>query len=550
MEPADLPLFSSGSSQSFVMSRHYDDEFDFAHLLCPLNEMSPTEETEETIPQAKSDLFSVVYSPRGGGMSREDQHNTGQEAMLAPSTSAEAPQSAAEKRSKQQRQTTSVTAIKESCPQSQPQKMLWISPKLLWSAARKVIDSTTGMPGFRNVSSYTEDTQIGSRKDHKFAELDSIIENSSTTNHLKDNQRWLDDTKWFASETSPPKEASTLKGCNKHSLRSWMNKFSETAQAIKTIRKILESFPKYGVVDLIGLYLPKDVILSIISLSRVQRVVKYVNSRDSSNANATVDSVDNASPIEREMLDDLARYAKFAHAAYGWKGLAAFCGKLHFGGDYHALMKRTGIHRRDILMANWHSRTNRLAFFLVDDVERKAIFLSVRGTMSPCDILTYLYVSCENFFVEDKSDIVEIGDIEHDNDEVSPNSTLSPIIVARAHKGMVDAATSISKMTGKIITDELRSKKDYLLIILGHSLGGGVAGHLADITKALSQLCQEKSFRKEILQRTCFGKLSSLRDIPKSDLLFSECNELFTQAYGIRETVSTRENIPHGWVVV
>ncbi len=46
-------------------------------------------------------------------------------------------------------------------------------------------------------------------------------------------------------------------------------------------------------------------------------------------------------------------------------------------------------------------------------------------------------------------------------------------------------------------------------------------GHLADITKALSQLCQDKSFRDEILQRTRFGKLTTLKDIPDSDLLFS-----------------------------
>ncbi len=46
-------------------------------------------------------------------------------------------------------------------------------------------------------------------------------------------------------------------------------------------------------------------------------------------------------------------------------------------------------------------------------------------------------------------------------------------------------------------------------------------GHVADVTKALSQLCQDKRFRDEILQRTRFGKLSTLRDIPESDLIFS-----------------------------
>jgi hypothetical protein len=128
---------------------------------------------------------------------------------------------------------------------------------------------------------------------------------------------------------------------------------TETAQALRTIRKILESFPEYGVVDLFGLYSPKDVILSIIALSRLQSIV-------SNQQNAKIKSTDkDNNSIDEETLNDLAYYAKFAHAAYGWKGLAAFCGRLHLGGDSRALVKRCGIHRRDILMANWHSRANR-----------------------------------------------------------------------------------------------------------------------------------------------------------------------------------------------
>lgn len=119
---------------------------------------------------------------------------------------------------------------------------------------------------------------------------------------------------------------------------------------------------------------------------------------------------------------------------------------------------------------NCYLYTRNQAFFLVDDVERKAIVLSIRGTLSPRDILTDLCASCENFFVEDKSG---------DDGRGYANSSLSTIMVGRAHKGMVYAAKSISKMTGKIITDELRSKADYSLVIVGHSLGGGVAGKLS-----------------------------------------------------------------------
>lgn len=115
------------------------------------------------------------------------------------------------------------------------------------------------------------------------------------------------------------------------------------------------------------------------------------------------------------------------------------------------------------------------------DVERKALVLSIRGTMSPRDILTDLCASCENFFVEDESNFVEIGDIEGDSDmnsDVSHDTVavISPIMVGRAHKGMVDAAKSVARITGKIISDELRAESDCSLVIVGHSLGGGVAG--------------------------------------------------------------------------
>lgn len=120
------------------------------------------------------------------------------------------------------------------------------------------------------------------------------------------------------------------------------------------------------------------------------------------------------------------------------------------------------------------------AFFLVKDVDRKTLVLSIRGTMSPRDILTDLCASSENFFVEDRSDLIEIGDIESEGGACNTTDlkmpTTSPIMVGRAHKGMVDAAKYVARITGKIISDELRSAKEYSLVVVGHSLGGGVGG--------------------------------------------------------------------------
>lgn len=309
----------------------------------------------------------------------------------------------------------------------------------------------------------------------------------------------------------------------------------ETANALKTIRNIIEKFPEYGVVDLFGMYSPKDVIWSIVALSRLQHVLETSEPR---NKESTVQITD------KQLLDELAYYCAFANAAYGWKGFA-FCGRLHLGGDYRVLARSTGIDRRDIITANWSSKANRPAYYIARDVKRKAIVLAIRGSFSPRDILTDLCASCENFIVEDELQIGEIGYYR--------NFTTPQLRFGRAHKGMVDAARTISAMTGKIVSDELDAHPDYKLVIVGHSLGGGVAaiiaamwqrrfrnrvrsigygnpcvfplnvtkvfdniitvqvcgdpfatislGHLADSTKAVSKLCQDKGMRDGILKR-------------------------------------------------
>ena len=196
------------------------------------------------------------------------------------------------------------------------------------------------------------------------------------------------------------------------------------------------------------------------------------------------------------------------------------------------------------------------AFYIARDTKKKTIVLGIRGSLSPRDILTDLCASCENFLVEDNS---EIGDIAVEED--INNATIPPLIVGCGHKGMVDAARSVARMTAKTISDELDAHKDYSLVIVGHSLGGGVGaiicamwerrfhgrlrsigygnpcvfplnitgsfdniisvqgsgdpfsvislGHLADTTKVISTLCQDRGLRDEILERTKATDVSS-----------------------------------------
>jgi hypothetical protein len=158
---------------------------------------------------------------------------------------------------------------------------------------------------------------------------------------------------------------------------------SETAKAFKTIRGIIERFPEYGVVDLFGMYRyevmktnaqaniewifspimyllvtptnsPKDVAWSFLALSKLQYILEHDAEDEVRNMR-----LDNDIVLNKRFFEELAHYCSFASAAYGWKGFA-FCGRLHpFGGNYRMLARSTGIDRRDIVIANWHSKANR-----------------------------------------------------------------------------------------------------------------------------------------------------------------------------------------------
>ena len=236
-------------------------------------------------------------------------------------------------------------------------------PKRLINVARNFIGRLKKPKAKQNTQE-----EEGEVVDHTFDELDRIIESTNSTmeritididydvptieKEEDDNNGWL--------ETWPPlpRHMKNSRKQQERTIRTFLNKMenkfvsSETAKALTTIRNIITKFPEYGVVDVFRMYSTKDIILSIVAFSRLQGL-------DAATYDPKQDNNSNDVTVDRELVDDLAHYCAFANAAYGWKGFA-FCGRWHpFGGNNRMLIRSTGIDKRDIVTANWHSRANR-----------------------------------------------------------------------------------------------------------------------------------------------------------------------------------------------
>ncbi|KAK4878368.1 hypothetical protein RN001_010874 [Aquatica leii] len=187
-----------------------------------------------------------------------------------------------------------------------------------------------------------------------------------------------------------------------------------------------------------------------------------------------------------ELFQTVIRYVYFAVRAYGWPmyamtkkmGLCRICSKasccfpnLRNGIEViedncchlnrAALQTLSELGNIEIIYATYHVDIGKTPFFIALDYDREKIVISIRGTLSMNDILTDLNAEAERIPVEPLRDDF-LG-----------------------HKGMVSAAVYVLE---KIKAEKLLERahnyrtfigtKDYDLVIVGHSLGAGIASIL------------------------------------------------------------------------
>jgi hypothetical protein len=322
-----------------------------------------------------------------------------------------------------------------------------------------------------------------------------------------------------------------------------------------SIRSILRNAQNHhGIVNVFTNRSVTDIVTATIALHRLQTAALQHNAREPSCERLGRRRRRRRRLVVRHeaaLMRDLAHYAVYAHAAYGWVLDLATRQRLHWG-NAHCLMRQANVHNRsDIVHANWQSQTHRPAYYIIRDRQRRSIVLAIRGTWSPQDVLTNLCCSSQ-----------EMDNVPSFwNGNCLPNWfwPLPPRSYRSCHAGMVQAARAVQQDCQTILARELQLHPDYTLVLVGHSLGGGCAailgtllerqhpnlqvycygppgvvpdkaqlhpnivsvicqgdpvgcwslGHVADVSTALVRLCQDAVLRDNILWRTSASPMNA-----------------------------------------
>jgi len=254
----------------------------------------------------------------------------------------------------------------------------------------------------------------------------------------------------------------------------------EGVDAFRRVRDSLEHLEdEHGVVDVFSKHRKIDIAASLLALGRLQTVAAIAaqdnggNSTTSEASSASLSSSSSSSyslsscPLvdDADFIEDLAYYAVFADAAYGWKMDLVMRRRLSLRGDLHSVLRTTKIPEDDVVDCKWESRAHRPAYFIVRDRRKKSIVLCIRGTWSPHDFLTDMCFTADEY--EIPSPDGRSHSHRHHGRRRRHRRRWGKRTI-RAHHGMLEAARLVQQDVEDILIEEMEANPDYALVLVGH----------------------------------------------------------------------------------
>ena len=294
---------------------------------------------------------------------------------------------------------------------------------------------------------------------------------------------------------------------------------------------------EHGVVDIFHRgYKKHDILLAVYALNRLQKAsLLYYQTKHLPQHHDDESTSSSMEEVDPTLVQELAHYAVYANIVYGWKMDLLALRWRRKPWQHHAP-------NVEIVTTQEASQTHRPAYWIVLDHTQRAIVVAVRGTWSPHDVLTDLCCVTQEF--DDDGNIPELGSSVFGQQRRKQRRC--------GHQGMLEAAKVLHGDVKTILQQLTEQHPEFSLVLVGHSLGGGVAsllgtlleqqypdlrvylfgapcvapanaklhnnivsvvtdgdpfcrlslGHVADVSQALMQLCEDPILRYDILLRT------------------------------------------------
>jgi Lipase (class 3) len=207
-------------------------------------------------------------------------------------------------------------------------------------------------------------------------------------------------------------------------------------------------------------------------------------------------------PLGAEHVKLVHHMLRHAESIYGLplNMLSAPATSLSSLSDRQIILKRTGLHKDDILSADFKSDAFRPAYYVAIDRRIQAIVVCVRGTAGILDSLTDIAATLDPLKVFDEEPLHVYTDngssdrstpLSSGADSGSPSDPRtreqaekrSKLLHGKGHTGVIRSARSIYRKVRDDVYRATQTHPTFDILATGHSLGGAVAALLALIMR-------------------------------------------------------------------